>query len=105
MDRPRRPPAVTAADICGPWVDPDWQSGLVEQMRGFWSVPIVALPDAGLALFLRQRIAVEPVLAEARRRLAAGHPDDSELYDGELAAAVAGATGQAEPGAAADRGP
>jgi hypothetical protein len=95
---------VTAADIYGPWVDPDWQSGLVEGVRRFWSVPIADLPDAGLALFLRQRLAVEPVLAEARRRLAVGRPDDSELYDGELAVAVADATRQAEPGAAADGG-
>ncbi len=93
---------MTAADICGPWIDPDWQSGLIERVRDFWSVPIAELPDAGLALFLRQRIAVEPVLVEARRRLALGQPDDSELYDGELANAVAGATKAAEPGAAPD---
>jgi hypothetical protein len=79
---------VTAADIEGAWVDPDWQSGLVDRLREFWRVPIAELPDAGLALFLRQRVAVGPVLAEAHRRLALGRPDDSELYDGELADAV-----------------
>lgn len=96
---------MTAADMHGPWVDPDWESGLVQRVREFWSVPITELPDAGLALFLRQRIALEPVLAEARRRLAAGEADDTELYDGELAAAVAGVTKPAEPGAAPGRGP
>ena len=51
---------MTAADIHGPWVDPGWESGLIERARRWWPVPINDLPDAGLALFLRQRIAVEP---------------------------------------------
>jgi hypothetical protein len=91
---------MSAADLYGPWIDdPEWQTGLLERLKLWWSVPIADLPDAGLALFLRQRTADGPVLAEARRRLAAGQPDDSELYDGELADAVAEA-GQrhAEPG-------
>jgi hypothetical protein len=79
---------VTVADVDGPWVEPDWDSSLIDRLRKFWHVPIVELPDAGLALFLRQQIAVVPILQEARRRLAAGRPDDSEKYDGELAAAV-----------------
>jgi hypothetical protein len=79
---------VTAADIHGPWVDPNWESGLVARVRKFWDVPIADLPDAALALFLRQQIAVEPTMQEAQRRLAAGQPDGSEIYDGELAAAV-----------------
>jgi hypothetical protein len=79
---------VTAAEIHGPLVDTCWDSSLIDRVRRYWSVPIAELPDAALALFLRQRIAVAPVLAEARRRLASGPPDDSELYDGELAAAV-----------------
>ena len=86
---------MTAADIHGPWVDPRWASGLTERVRQLWSVPIAELPDAGLALFLRQRVAVEPALAEARRRLATGRADGSELYDGELQAAVAEAEGRA----------
>jgi hypothetical protein len=79
---------VTAADIHGSWVDPGWDSALIDRVRRFWSVPISELPDAALALFLRQSIAVVPVLAEARRRLACVRSDDSESYDGELAAAV-----------------
>lgn len=80
---------MTAADLHGPWTNPGWNSGLIDRARRYWSVPISDLPDAALALFLRQRIAVEPVRAEAQRRLAAGRADDSELYEGELAAAVA----------------
>ena len=80
--------SVTAADIHGPWVDPAWESGLVARARRFWEVPISDLPDAALALFLRQEIAVGPTMEEAQRRLAAGQRDDSEIYDRELAAAV-----------------
>ena len=79
---------ASAADIHGPWVEPGWDSGLIARAREWWAVPIPELPDAALALFLRQEIAVGPVLAEARERLAAGRTDGSEFYDGELAAAV-----------------
>ena len=79
---------MTAADIHGPWAYSGWPSGLVERVRDLWHTPIGDLPDAGLALFLRQDIATAPALAEARRRLAAGRADDSELYEGELAGAV-----------------
>ncbi len=41
-----------------------------------------------LATFLRQEIALPLILPEARRRVAAGIDDDSELYDGELANAL-----------------
>ncbi len=61
---------------------------MVARVRKFWDVPITDLPDAALALFLRQQIAVGPALEEAERRLAAAQPDDSEIYDGELTAAV-----------------
>jgi hypothetical protein len=37
---------------------------------------------------LQKRIALRPVLADARRRLAIGQKDGSELYEGELASAV-----------------
>ena len=79
---------MTAVDVHGPWVDPEWDSGQGERVRRWWSVPINDLPDAVLALFLRQRIAVKPVLAEAHRRLTEGVRDDSELYNGELETAV-----------------
>jgi hypothetical protein len=79
---------ITASDLHGPWVDPNWESGLVALARKYWDVPITELPDAGLAFFLRQQIAVGPTMEEAQQRLAAGQPDDSENFDGELAVAV-----------------
>ena len=79
---------ATAADIHGPWVEPNWDSGVVGRLRQWWSVPVPDLPDVALTLFLRQQIAVELVLAEAHRRLDMGQPDDSELFEGQLAAVV-----------------
>jgi hypothetical protein len=79
---------VTAADLHGPWSDSGWESGLIDRIRQYWSIPIADLPAAALALFIRQRIAAGPVVAEARRRLATDQMDDSELYDGKLASAV-----------------
>jgi len=79
---------MTVAEIHGPLVDPGWDSSLIDRARQYWSVPIADLSDAALAPFLRQGIAVAPVLAEAHQRLSGGRRDDSELYDGELAAAV-----------------
>ena len=78
----------SAADIHGPWVETGSESGLIDQARQWWPVPVPDLPDAVLALFLRQEIAVDEVLKEARRRLASGRSDGSEKYDGELAAAA-----------------
>jgi hypothetical protein len=54
-----------------------------------WSTPINDLSNEMLATFLRQKIATEDVLDVASRRLEAGFDDGSELYDGELANAVA----------------
>jgi hypothetical protein len=79
---------TSAADIYGPWVEPDWDSGLIVRVRKWWHVPVPDLPDAALALFLRQEIAVDAFLDEASRRLNEGQSDDSELYEGELARAV-----------------
>jgi hypothetical protein len=41
-----------------------------------------------VATYLRQEIAVQLMIAEAERRLAIAAPDGTELYDGELAAAL-----------------
>jgi hypothetical protein len=79
---------MTAAEIHGPWVESNWHSGLIERVRQWWNVPISQLPDAALALFIRQEIALEAVVAEARNRLARGQPDNSELFEGELADSV-----------------
>ena len=79
----------SVADVEGPWVDPDFESGLIERCKRYWYVPVVELPNDILATYIRQRIALPLVVAEAHRRLAAGFDDDSEMYDGELANAVA----------------
>lgn len=87
-DKPDDGPS--AADVHGPWVEPgDLTSGLIERCRCYWNTPIGALPNGMLATFLRQDIAVAAVLKEAKRRLQAGIVDGSELYDGELGAAIA----------------
>jgi hypothetical protein len=79
----------TAADIEGPWADPKFTSSLIERCRSHWTTPIGELSDEVLATFLRQEIALRITIPEARRRLAAGVCDDTELYDGELAESLA----------------
>jgi hypothetical protein len=76
------------ADIEGPWVDPDFDSGLIQRCKRAWTKPLDELTNEELATLLRQRIAVTHVLPVAQERLEAGINDDSELYDGELASAV-----------------
>jgi hypothetical protein len=76
------------AEIVGPWIDPDFDSGLVERCRESWSIPIDKLSNEMLATFLRQQVATDAILEESLKRLAAGFDDHSELYSGELAAAV-----------------
>jgi hypothetical protein len=44
-----------------------------------------------LATFIRQRRALRLVVPEAKRRIAAGYTDETELYDEELANAVSDA--------------
>lgn len=75
----------SAADIHGPWIDPEYQSGLVARCKRYWSVPVAELPNEILATFLRQEIALRLVIPEARKRLEAGMDDESEIYEGELA--------------------
>lgn len=76
--------ARSVADIVGPWVNPDFDSGLIERCRKAWDVPI----DKMLATFLRQDIATDWILDEAYKRLEVALDDDSEIYEGELAATV-----------------
>lgn len=78
----------SVADIIGPWVDADWPSGLVSRIKNAWNKPIADLSNEMLATFLRQQIATDIILDEAKRRLTDGFTDGSELYEGELAKAV-----------------
>jgi hypothetical protein len=78
----------TVADIEGSWVDPEFASGLTERCKRNWTTPIRRLSDLMLATFIRQRLGLPAVAIEATRRLSTGHPDDTELFDGELAEAL-----------------
>jgi hypothetical protein len=80
----------SVSDVEGPWVNPNFDSGLIERCKRYWCVPIADLPNEMLATYVRQRIALRLVVPEARRRLNAEFDDGSEIYDGELADALAG---------------
>jgi len=78
----------TVADIEGDWVDGDFESSLITRCRASWYVPVGELSNQMLATFLRQGIAINIVLAEAKRRLDINYVDETELYDEELEVAV-----------------
>ena len=80
--------SLSVADVEGPWVDPDFDSGLIERCKRYWNVPVPELPNEILATYLRQRIALQLVMPEARKRLETGFNDDSEMYEGELSEAL-----------------
>lgn len=85
---PKLPEDITIADLLGPWVEPDWNSGLIDRCRKAWTKPLRELNNDELATLLRQRIAVEHILPLARKRIEDGIDDDTELYEGELEAAI-----------------
>lgn len=94
----------SVADIEGPWLETNFQSGLIERCGRYWNVPVTELPNVILATYLRQRIALRLVIAEARRRVEAGINDDSELFEGELASTLH-ATLENEPRSESDLNP
>lgn len=79
---------VSVADIVGPWVDSDWDSGLIDRCKKAWNKPLRDLSREELATLLRQRIAVEHVVPVAKQRVRDGIDDDTEMYEGELEAAI-----------------
>ena len=85
---PRMPEHTTIAHLLGPWVEPDWDSGLIDRCRKVWNKPLRGLSKGELAMLLRQRVAVEHILPLARKRVEEGIEDDTELYEGELEAAI-----------------
>ena len=89
----------SAADLFGPWLDPQFDSGLIERCRIAWNKPLKELSNSELATFLRQNIATEYVLPIAESRLKNNVDDDTEIFDGELAEAVeyAGEKGFSSP--------
>jgi hypothetical protein len=77
----------SVADILGPWIDPDWESGLIARCREAWNKPLRELSREELATLLRQRFAVEYLLPVAKKKLE--HVDDqTEMFDGELQEAI-----------------
>jgi hypothetical protein len=78
----------SVADLLGPWVDPDFDSGLIFRLREAWSKPFADLTNKELATFLQQRIATKHVLPEAKRRLENNIDDGTEWFDGELMESV-----------------
>jgi hypothetical protein len=80
--------AKSVADIEGPWVDPPFESGLIQRCRNAWNTPANELSNEELATFLRQRIALSLIVPEARCRLDAVADDGTEMYDGDLANAL-----------------
>jgi len=76
------------ADIEGPWIEPDLDSGLIQRLRANWSVPVDRLDNHVLATFLRQRRGLAVVVQEAELRLLAGYRDESEMFDEELEEAL-----------------
>jgi hypothetical protein len=91
----RRQQRATVADVEGPWVDPNFESGLIERCKRGWNTPIGELTNELLATYLRQKIALRLVVPEARERIAQGSIDGTELYDEVLANALRSAAGQA----------
>jgi hypothetical protein len=87
----------SAADVLGPWVETEGpDTGLVQRCRRNWTVPAKELSNGMLATFIRQDIAPTIMIPEARKRIAAGFHDDSELFDDELAQVVSRATRSAD---------
>jgi hypothetical protein len=75
-------------DIEGPWVEPDFDSGLIARCRQYWYVPVSELPNQAIATYIRQRIALLLMIPEAMMRIEAGIDDDSEWFEGELVSAL-----------------
>ena len=79
----------SVGDIEGPWTEPEFDSSLIQRCRENWAVPIGQVTNRVLATFIRQRIGLSIVVPEAECRVEARYDDDSEMYDGELASALA----------------
>ncbi|HEX3799651.1 MAG TPA: contact-dependent growth inhibition system immunity protein [Verrucomicrobiae bacterium] len=80
---------VSLTDILGPWVEPDWDSGLIRRCKEAWNKPLRDLSREELATLLRQRFAVEHLLPIAIKKLEAQDDDSTEMFDGELSEAIA----------------
>jgi hypothetical protein len=79
---------LSVADLVGPWVEPDFQSSLIERCRNAWNKPLREFTNLELATFLGQRFAAEHLLPIAIHRVASGIDDGTEFYEGHLQAAI-----------------
>lgn len=77
-------------DIVGPWIEPGFNSSLIEHCRDNWSMPVSEIANYVLATFIRQHLALDLVIPEAQRRITSGFTDESEILDDELEIAIAG---------------
>ena len=84
--------SLSVADIAGPWKEPDFDSGLIDRCRRYWSVPVNELPDLIVATYLNQRMALPIMIAEAQQRITAAKSDESEMFEGQLREALNQAT-------------
>ena len=75
---------LSIKDIEGEWVDPDFNSSLIERCRENWSKPINELSNYVLATFLRQKLGLSITISEAKKRIEVNYIDGTELYDEEL---------------------
>lgn len=75
---------LSIRDIEGDWVEPDFNSSLIERCRDNWSKPVKELPNYVLATFLRQKFGLSIAIPEAQKRIKSNYLDGSELYDEEL---------------------
>lgn len=79
---------LTLSEIIGPWKDPNFESGLIKRCRNAWCKPVESLSNQELATCLRQNIAIAHLIPIAKKRVEDRIDDDTEIYDGELAAAI-----------------
>ncbi len=82
---------LTLANILGPWKRPEIETGLIARCRKAWNKPLETLSNLELVTCLQQDLAVDHVISIAKRRLQDAVDDDSEMFEGQLAEAVADA--------------
>lgn len=83
--------SLTLAQILGPWQQSEFESGLIARCRNAWNKPLDELSDLELVTCLQQELAVDHVIPVAKKRLQGAINDDSEMFEGQLAEAVADA--------------
>jgi hypothetical protein len=83
--------SLTLAKILGPWQQPAFESGLIARCRDAWDKPLESLSRLELVTFLKQDFAADHVMPVAKKRLQDALDDDSEMFEGQLAEAVADA--------------